>query len=265
VEIVTRREAAPSRDWLGFVVTSQAKGRIRSWFRAAGREGNIVTGRAMLEEALAAWEIKRLEELPKRAVADALDALHVRSLDDLLAQVGEGTHSASQVIRRLLPNAAKPANIPVVKHIEPTGRVLTLGDDLPYTLAPCCNPVFPQPLLGYVTRGKGITVHALGCRNIPMDVERYTTCRWETSAEAPARLLCRVEVRALNRIGLISEVTGVIAAQRLHIAGMATRRPEEPEQTIVSFGLEVADLFVLSGVMHRLERLPGVLEVTRVE
>ncbi|MDB5178082.1 MAG: (p)ppGpp synthetase SpoT/RelA [Patescibacteria group bacterium] len=265
VEIVTRREAAPSRDWMSSVVTSQAKSKLRAWFRAASRETNMATGRALLEGALVAWEVRRLEDLPKRVVSEAVDALHVRSLDDILVQLAEGTLSLTQVIRRLFPDAARPASITIVKRTEPTGRILVEGSQLPYTLAPCCNPVFPQPLLGYVTRGKGVTVHALGCRNLPTDVERYTSCRWETTVETPERLRCQVEVRAINRIGLISDITGLIAAQRLHIEGLATRQREETDQSVVAFGLEVPDLFVLAGVIRQIERLPGVLEVTRVD
>jgi guanosine-3',5'-bis(diphosphate) 3'-pyrophosphohydrolase len=269
VEIVTRQGVKPSRDWLGFVVTAHAKNRIRSWFRAESREANTASGRLELEEALRAWGVRRLEDLPKRVVADALDALHAKSLDELLAQLGDGTFSVTQVIRKFVPDAAKPADVPVVKRTEPTGRVLIEGEQLPYILAPCCNPVFPQPLLGYVTRGKGVTVHALGCRNVPTDVERYVTCRWETMLEAPERFVCRVAVRAVNRIGLILDITSVIAALRLNIAGMATKHlgvldDETEPETMVTFGLEVPDLFALASAIRKLERLPGVIEVSRI-
>lgn len=269
VEVVTKREPAPSRDWLGYVVTSHAKNRIRAWFRSASREANIALGRAELEDALRAWGIKRVEELPKRAVSDALDVLHIRSLDDLLAQIGEGSFSVNQVIHRFIPDAAKPPGASVVKRAEPTGRVSIEGEQLPYALAPCCKPVFPQPLLGYVTRGKGVTVHALGCRNVPVDVERYATCRWETMVEAPERLLCRLELVAANRLGLILDVSSVIAAQRFNIAGMSTShigpKTGEPGETLLKIGIEVPDLFALAGLMRKLERLPGVTEVRRAD
>jgi guanosine-3',5'-bis(diphosphate) 3'-pyrophosphohydrolase len=263
VEIVTRREEAPNRDWMGFVVTSHAKSRIRAWFRAASREANVASGRAALEAELQTWGVKKLDDLPKRAVPDVLDALHLRSVDDLYAQVGEGGLSVSQVIRRLIPDAARPANAPVIKRTEPTGRVMVEGEQLPYTLAACCNPVFPQPLLGYVTRGKGVTVHALGCRNVPTDVERYATCRWETTEDGPAKLVCHLEVRAANRIGLVSDVTGAIAAARLNISGITTETESDPETT-VNFAIEVPDLFVLARLIRKLEQLPGVLQVHRV-
>jgi GTP pyrophosphokinase len=280
VEIVTRQGVRPSRDWLGFVVTTHAKNRIRSWFRSESREANIASGRATLEEALRAWNMQRLDELPRRSMAEALDALHVRNLDDLLAQLGDGTFTINQVMRKLVPSMPKPDDVPVVKRTEPTGRVLTEGEELPYLLAPCCNPVFPQPLLGYVTRGKGVTVHALGCRNVPSDVERYITCRWETVIETAEWFLTRVSVRAVNRMGLILDITSVLAALRLNIAGMATTHVAVNEgrgghsfspavdevfgETNVTFGVEVPDLFVLAQAIRKLERLPGVIEVQRV-
>lgn len=268
VEIITRREPSPNRDWLGLVVTNHAKNRIRSWFRSASREANIANGRKALEEGLQVWGVRRIEELPKRAVADALDSFHMRVLDDLLAQIGDGTFGVPQVIRRLFPETAKSPSVVVVKRPESTGRVLVEGSRLPHTLAPCCSPAFPQPLLGYVTRGKGVTVHALGCPNIPTDIERYVTCRWETIDGRADRLVCRIEVRAANRVGLILDVTKLVAEAGLNIAGMTTTQMDKPNEvlseSVISFGLEVPDLFMLAALMQRLERLPGVTEVHRV-
>jgi guanosine-3',5'-bis(diphosphate) 3'-pyrophosphohydrolase len=265
VEIVTRREPAPSRDWLGFVTTSHAKGKIKAWFRAASRDVNVVSGRTILEDELQTWGVKRLEDLPKRAIKDLLDTMHLRTEEDLYAQLGEGALVVGSVIRRLIPDAPKPANVKVIKRTEPTGRVLIAGESLPYAMAPCCNPVFPQPLLGYVTRGKGVTVHALGCRNIPTDVERYATCRWETMVDASERIVCRLEVRAVNRIGLVSDIAGLIAAAKHNLAGISSRPIEDTGETVVNFGVEVPDLFVLAYLSRKLERLPGVLEVRRVD
>jgi GTP pyrophosphokinase len=265
VEIITKRESAPNRDWLNFVVTSHAKNRIRAWFRSTSREGNIASGKAMLEEELRqTWEIKRVEELPKRAVAETLDALSLKTLDDLYAQIGDGSVTLTSVIRRLLPDAAKPADARRVKRVEPTGRVMVEGTKLPYTLAPCCNPVFPQPLIGYVTRGRGVTVHTLGCRNIPDDVERYTACRWETAGESRERLVCHVEIKAVNRIGLLADVTSLVADMKINLAGISSRE-EDHGNIMVNFGIEVPDMFVLARIIRMLEKLPGVSSAYRVQ
>jgi guanosine-3',5'-bis(diphosphate) 3'-pyrophosphohydrolase len=264
VEIITRKEPAPSRDWLGVVATHHAKSRIRAWFRAVGRDEKIVTGRAALEAELSTWGVKRLDMMPKRAILEAAKGLGLRSADEMFAQVGEGSLALSTVIRKLIPDAAKPKGTAVVKRQEPTGRITVEGTTLPYSLAACCNPVFPQPLLGYVTRGKGVTVHALGCRNVPSDAERYTKCRWETQAGAPELIVCRVEVEATDRIGMISDIAAQVAKMRLNIGNFKSARTGVEERTIVSFDVEVADLFALARLMRRLERVPGVLAVNRV-
>jgi guanosine-3',5'-bis(diphosphate) 3'-pyrophosphohydrolase len=266
VEILTRRESAPNRDWLSFVRTTQAKNRIRAWFRAASREANIATGRAALEAELKAWGVKRLEDLPARQLAEGLDGLHMRSADDMLAAIGEGAVSAGQAIRKLVPDAARPPSLPVVKRTEATGRIIMDGGPtVPYTLAACCKPVFPQPVVGYITRGSGVTVHLVGCRNIPGDSERYADCHWETQTEMTDKLVCKLEVLAVNRIGLLADITGLVSRNDLSI-GTITSRNEGPDgmRAVVEFILEVPDLFVLADIMKKLEKLPGVTAVKRV-
>jgi len=265
VEVITRREPAPNHDWLLFVKTAAAKNRIRSWFRSASREANVAVGRAALEVELKAWGKQRLEEVPARVQADALDSLHYRSTEDVLAAIGEGSLSVAAVIRKLFPDAARPAALPIVKRPETTGRVLVEGGEpLPYTLAPCCKPVFPQPIVGYITRGSGVTVHALGCPNLPDDMERFVGCHWETLADTPGRLLCRLELVAMNRIGLISDITGTIARSQLNIGHIVSDMAGTPDRARVSFAIEVPDLFVLADMMRTLEQLPGMLSVKRL-
>jgi GTP pyrophosphokinase len=264
VEILTRRDPAPNRDWLNFVQTSMARTRIRSWFRATSREANIATARQQLETELRTFGFKRLEAVPPRQLKPVLEALNQASLDDLLAAVGEGSISVAQVLRRLIPASGVPASVPVVKRQQATGRILVEGTDLPHTLAPCCNPVFPQPIVGYVTRGKGVTIHRLSCSNLPLESERYTTARWETSREEIERLVCRVELVAANRVGLLSDVTGLISRQGLNIGSIKSHNDATDAESKISFFLEVPDLFVLAGIMSRLGRLRGVTDVRRV-
>lgn len=264
VEIITRKEAAPSRDWLAVVVTSHAKSRIRSWFRAESRDNNVAAGRAALEAELQTWGIKRIEDLSKRAMADAVDELHLRGPEEMFALLGEGSLTLMQAIRRLVPNAAKPKGVTVVKRKEPTGRVLVEKSELPYTLAPCCSPVFPQVLIGYVTRGKGVTVHALGCRNVPPDHERYANCRWETADGGAEMLVCRIMVKAVDRFGLLSDLTGTVAKHNLNMANIHSQVSEAQESTQVEFTVEVTDFFELAKLIRSLGRLPGVNRVSRI-
>jgi guanosine-3',5'-bis(diphosphate) 3'-pyrophosphohydrolase len=264
VEIMLRREPSPNRDWLGFVQTASARNRIRAWFRAVNRDTNIASARAELEVELKAFGWKRLEDIPKRQLADALDVLHQSSLGDLLATIGEGGMTVTQAIRRLVPDAIRPASVPIVKRAEATGRILVEGTKLPYTLAPCCQPVYPQSIVGYVTRGKGVTIHRLSCPNLPTDSERYAVARWEVSGRTVERLVCRIELHAANRVGLLSDITSLISKRGLNIGSIRSKNDEPSEnESLISFVLEVPDLFVLSEVMHALRRLRGVGIVRR--
>jgi guanosine-3',5'-bis(diphosphate) 3'-pyrophosphohydrolase len=264
VDVMTKREAAPSRDWLGIVVTSHAKSRIRAWFRSTSRETNVASGRVALESELQTWSIKRLEEIPKRIIAEALDSLHIKSNDDLYALIGEGTLSLNQAIRRLVPNAAKPPGVTVVRQKELTGRVLVEQSDLPYALAACCTPAFPAVLIGYVTRGSGVTVHALGCRNLPTDHERFVNCRWEMAESGQEMLACSVLVKSVNRLGLLSDLTGTVAKRNLNMGNISSIVNDE-EQTITSeFVVEVLDFFVFANLVRELSNVPGVSRVSRI-
>jgi (p)ppGpp synthase/HD superfamily hydrolase len=103
----------------------------------------------------------------------------------------------------------------------------------------------------------------LGCKNVPDEVERYITCRWETTANGDDLLMCQLEIRSLNRIGLVTEVVGAIAASRYNIAGMSMQAIEGTEETAQSFRVEVPDLFALANLIRKLERIPGVKWVKR--
>jgi (p)ppGpp synthase/HD superfamily hydrolase len=118
-------------------------------------------------------------------------------------------------------------------------------------------------LIGYVTRGKGVTVHALSCHNLPDDHERYTNCRWETASDGSEMVECRILVEATNRFGLLRDLTGAVAKRNLHMGNINSEVNEEKESTRIEFNVEVQDLFVLAKLMRSLSRLPGVSHVRR--
>jgi (p)ppGpp synthase/HD superfamily hydrolase len=118
--------------------------------------------------------------------------------------------------------------------------------------------------VGYVTRGAGITAHALGCRNLPADAERYVACRWETLTDATERLACKMEVICVNRIGLLSDITGALAKRHLNISCLTSGPGIHGSEVKVGFVLEVPDLFVLADVMRELEQMPGIMATKRV-
>ena len=259
VEIITKREPGPNRDWLGVVQTSAARNRIKAWFRSMSREANVLSGRTMLDSELKVWGIKRLEEIPERQVSDALDIMSLKSLDDLLAAVGEGSLTVSQAIRKLVPDAARPSRLKIITRPTTTGKVVFEGEALPYTLASCCNPIYPQKLIGYVTRGSGVTVHRRGCSNMPTDSERYIGSRWETKIEDDSKVLCHLRIEGINRVGLLRDVTGVVSDTGFNIGNLRSE-DEGDDHSVITFVVEVPDLFSLSPLLNRIKQLPGIVD-----
>ncbi len=262
VEILTRREASPNRDWLGFVQTTAARQRIKAWFRAQSREANIASGRALIETELKAFPVRRLEDLPSRDLKQLVEALRLKALEDVYAQLGEGAVTPAQVLRRIFPEPPPKSTEAPPKRLAGTGRVLIAGTNLPYALAACCNPMFPQPILGFVTRGKGVTVHLEDCPNIPAESERYIAAAWELSRPLEERLRTQLQLDCTNRIGLIRDITATLAARGVNIHGISSHNPEENRSEVL-LTVGVPDAYFLARMMQALERVPGVETVVR--
>jgi GTP diphosphokinase / guanosine-3',5'-bis(diphosphate) 3'-diphosphatase len=267
VEILTRKQAAPSRDWLLWVKTPLARNRIKAWFRAVSRDSNIASGRAVLERELKAWKYKQLEDVEPAKIAALPEQLHYKDLDGVLAAVGDGSLTAAQVLRKLFPPpVVKRDHESKAQRSVSTGRVLIAKEPgLPYVLAPCCSPVFPEPLVGYVTRGSGITVHTLKCRNLPDEHKRWVDCRWEVADDAGEKLVVSVEVVAFNRIGLLRDVTHAISNMGININGLVSVPDQAGGKAAVRMSLEVVDLYQLARVISHLEELPAVESVNRID
>ncbi|MEO7617931.1 MAG: TGS domain-containing protein, partial [Candidatus Saccharibacteria bacterium] len=262
-EIITKREPGPNRDWLSIVHTSAARNRIKAWFRSMSREANITSGKILLDTELKVWGIKRLEDIAERQVHDALDTMSMKSIDDLLAGVGEGSLTVSQAIRKLLPDAARPSRLKVITRAATTGNVIFEGERLPYSLASCCNPIYPQKLTGYVTRGSGVTVHRKECSNLPPDSERYITSRWETKQEDESKVLCHLRIEGINRVGLLRDVTGVVSDSGFNIGNLRSEDDGE-DHSVIFFFVEVPDLFSLSPLLNRIKQLPGIVDAVHM-
>lgn len=269
VEIITRKQPAPNRQWLNFVKTTGARSRIKTWFKAASREANVATGRQLIEAQLSTWGLKRFEDIGKANIAKAYQQLNLHDADSLLAAVGDGSLSMSTALRRLLPSRTLPAKPKsVVKQTTSSSivRAHVVGaPELPCSLAVCCNPEHPDEIVGYITRGKGVTVHRLGCANIPNDGERLFDCAWGRPdgsgtelVEADLHMVCQ------NRLGLVHDITGLISSRRVNIVKIATYNEGKNEQrSIIDVTVEVADLFSLNTLMQELRSQSGVISVEK--
>jgi len=267
VEIVTTRAGhGPSRDWLNLVRTQHAREKIRQWFKRQERDENIVHGREALDR-----ELRRLARTSSAAVGqekliEVARHLNYDSIDDFLAAIGYGAVSPQSVVMRLgvvddtqstLPTVAPPPSPARAGGV----RVKGVGDLL-VRFARCCHPIPGDPIQGFITRGKGVTVHLRTCPTVlnEREVSRLIDVEWEAAPEQTYPIAIRVE--AYDRTGLLSDITQVVAEAKVNI--LAADVAVGPDHTaVVRATLQVASVSQLSRVLSRMEQLKDVISVQR--
>jgi guanosine-3',5'-bis(diphosphate) 3'-pyrophosphohydrolase len=276
VEIVTAANHHPSRDWLALTVTNKARSKIRHYLNAAEKQQALEIGRKHLER-----ELKRYDLTPKKLLADEArietlaKALGVGSkADDLLAAVGYGKVSVRQVLAQLVPAEKLEATPPerprpladAVKRLLRVGgeRVTVKGtDDLLIYRAKCCNPIMGEPIVGYITRGKGVSVHAQSCPNVVnllYDPERRIVVEWERGSEGAYEVRIAVEVE--DRPGLLAAITAVLAGMNTDIRN-AEAKTFDDHTASIDLTLRIQDMKHLEKVVKSIRGLSGVIGVER--
>jgi guanosine-3',5'-bis(diphosphate) 3'-pyrophosphohydrolase len=270
VEVLTTRAPhGPSRDWLSFVKTSSAREKIRSWFKKERREENIQKGREALDK-----EFRRLRQMTLSSVKDdELEALakefKFNTVDDFIAAVGYGDISARGAVIRFSDgddvsgDGDLPLGIPLTSTPAPTGQVRVHGHaDMLTTLASCCKPVAGDAIRGYVTRGKGVTVHRSDCVNVrnANDADRLVEVEWETSERQVYPVSIKIE--AWDRTGLLRDIAGVIAESKINLSG-ADVQVYDDRTAVISTIVEIQNLTQLSRLLERLESVRDVHTVAR--
>ena len=263
VRIMTSKaKLGPSRDWLqanaGYVITASAREKIRQWFRRQERDENIAQGREVLERELRrlGLEIKHEDVLKRFA--------RFTKLDDFLAAIGYGGLSSQQIAARLTDNPKDvltvAANITVPR--TPARLEVMGAGGLLTNLASCCRPVNGDKIIGYTTRGRGITVHRGDCPNITNlpDPERLVPVDWGLSGEETFPVSVRVS--AWDRVGLLKDISTLLADQKVNIISVETMTHDDRTVTLL-LTLEVMGVSHLSGILHKLESVRDVVEVRR--
>ena len=272
VEIVTSKSnAGPSRDWLGFVATTNAKAKIRQWFKKERHQENVVRGRDMLERELRRSGSVTAGMKPER-LNEAAGQFGLPSDEELLAAVGNGDLSLLQVAQALRgeeaaqPSEAAPA-VPAVPPAAPGGPqgVRVRGvDNVLMHFARCCTPLPGDRIVGYITRGRGVTIHRSDCPNIAFlreHPERLLEVQWETTQEGIFQV--EVEVEAFDRVGLLSDITAAIAETKTNILS-ANSRVRKDKVAVTNIVLDIRSVGQLHAVMRKLEKVPQVFSVARV-
>jgi GTP pyrophosphokinase len=267
VEIITTKAAhGPSRDWLSIVQTSAAREKIRQWFKRQQRDENITQGRELLDRELRRLAHETLSSIEQPRLEQIASQYHYKEVDDFFAAIGYGAVSSASVVSKLevhddaaiaLPEVAPPSVAPSTTGV----RVKGVGDLL-VRFANCCSPIPGDPITGYVTRGKGVTVHRANCPSVlsERDIERLIDVEWESADQQTYPITIRID--ALDRPGLLNEITNVVAEHKVNIvaASIGTR----PDGTAtISATLKVTSLQQLSRVLSRIERIRDITSVTR--
>jgi guanosine-3',5'-bis(diphosphate) 3'-pyrophosphohydrolase len=291
VEVITQNGHTPSRDWLTFVKSPRARNKIKHWLNENQRERAIEVGRKLLEREARKLKVPmaRLDDTDMARVAGEYG---LATATDLMATIGFGKHSARQVLNKLAPGligagsgttaaeteagaegkAAEAAMSDAVKKLHLTGsdslQVEGQNDLLVYR-ARCCNPIRGEEIIGYVTRGKGVAVHARSCPNVTnllYESDRRIEVEWaKTEAEIAGkgqRYPVKITIYCDDRSGMLKELTAVISNDDTNIRAVETRDGENGE-AIVEFVVDAEDLRHLNRMVLGLRRLPGVREVQR--
>jgi GTP pyrophosphokinase len=268
VEIITAKRGGPSRDWmnphLGFAKTSRAQQKIRQWFKKQDRAENITQGRAIVER-----ELKRLG-LEDVNLEQLGQTLQFEKLEDFFAAVGYGDVSIQNLDTKALemeredvtelPLPPSAAPLPPISTSEVTvtgvGNLLT-------TLGRCCNPLPGDEIVGYITRGRGVTIHRQDCPNIlsRTDRERFIQVDWGGAKRQTYPV--KVEVSAYDRGGLLRDIASVVAEEKASMSTVNARTEKKDNSAVFTATLEIEDIAQLSRILTRIYRLPNVLEVRR--
>ena len=276
VDVIAAKRGGPSRDWLnldaGYVCTQRARSKIISYFRRLGRDSSIADGRLIVDRELKRHSVKYgFEELAKMC--------GYKEVDEFLAAVGFSDLSIHSLAQKILERERqeRAEEKPVGSYGIPTTvsqevlSVEVLGQSGLYTqVAGCCKPLPGDKVLGYITRGKGVTVHREDCPNLksrqkdPEEALRIVDVQWGRDPSKQDRFDVTIEVQAYDRSGLLRDITAVVADEKLNMRSADAQVDEKDNVATVHVNLELEDARQFSRVMSQLDRLPNVRQVRRI-
>jgi GTP pyrophosphokinase len=282
VEIITSKEPNPSRDWLnpslGFVHSGRARAKINAWFRKQSREKNIEAGKEILEA-----ELVKVGAKTKDAASYALKRFNVNSTDELYAGIGSGDLRINQIINHINAMVNKPSaeeedkqvleklqeskeKAPATSRPHKDAVVVEGVDNLMSHLARCCQPIPGDDICGYITQGRGISVHRSDCVQLE-----------ELSHHAPERIIetvwgggfvgnyvVTVRVEALERVGLLKDITTLLANEKVKVPTMRSRNDYRRQMLVMDFDLQLPNVEGLSRILSRVEQIRDVMSVKRM-
>lgn len=276
--ITSANSTGPSRDWLKVVKSSQAKTKIRQWFKREEKDLNIIKGKDMLEKEVKRQGFKLTEILKEDWLKNIASKLSLNNTDDLYAGLGYGSVTLSQVMPRLKEfykerhdikeekNILEPKITPQIsKKKERVQQGVTIKgvDNIKVRFSKCCNPVPGDDIVGYITRGRGVSIHRSDCPNIE-DLgsgERFIYVEWADDEKASYQ--AEIQIKATDRSGLLTDITQRITEAKLAVLSLSARTNRE-KLVVMNITLEIKDINQLRQLMKKIKKVKGVIDVYRV-
>jgi guanosine-3',5'-bis(diphosphate) 3'-pyrophosphohydrolase len=270
IEVVTQAGHTPSRDWLKFVKTSKARTRIKAWLKAEERRRSILLGKELLEKDLRKHELSPSKILKSDELLKIVHDMSHNTLDDLLAAIGYGKVSAHLVANKLAPEKTHP--MPMIKRIfhrpaKPAGGGMKISgmDNMLIHLSKCCNPVPGDKVLGFITRGRGVSVHTADCPNVgelTFDKDRLVEVSWGDIQ--PGAHSVKISVKTQDKPGLLASVSSSISSAEANITHAEAITGQDHYATL-NFTIDIKDVQHLNTILKNIRGIDGVLDVKRVK
>ncbi|UCD94983.1 MAG: bifunctional (p)ppGpp synthetase/guanosine-3',5'-bis(diphosphate) 3'-pyrophosphohydrolase [Candidatus Zixiibacteriota bacterium] len=264
VEILTSPHRHPSQDWLNVATTSQARAKIRRWLKQTGYQQAVALGKELLDQELKKIRLKFPSDDDLLEIAQSLS---FNSTDDLLYAVGSGSVSAQRVIARIIPEEEEPDKEPMVEQVLEKYRIergirIEGIDNMMFRFAGCCQPIPGEDIVGYITRGRGVTVHRVDCpmaHELIEHPERTVPVSWNVSKDQT--FVVRLEVQVEPRKNILVDITDSIADSDTNVKGADIDISDTC--SVGTFVVEVKNLHQLEQVLRKIEKVKGVISVRR--
>jgi len=276
VEIITQTGHKPSRDWLAFVATSRARGKIKHVLQGEERSRSIDLGRRLFDKEARRFDLNPKTLLESDVLLKFASEYGAKTSDELLAHIGYGKISVRTVLQKAVPPAQLKEKAPDSAVVSAVKRVLRTGgaadkikvrgtDDVLVFRAKCCNPIRGEKIVGYITRGKGVSVHSAICPNVlnlMFDPERRIDVEWESEGGDQAAYTVRLTMQVEDRKGMLAEISAKVSDINTNITNMEARTGDD-QQARIDMTVEIKDVKHLERVIRSIKGVQGVIGVER--
>ena len=270
VEILTSSDSGPSRDWLEFVQSSRARSKIKRWFKRQRRDKIIAQGRSSLQQALERENIELPEDKKKQVLKNIAQDLNRNDVDALYEGIGYDQISIKQVTNRIPDNYKETVDIEDLitkqdkKSSSGQGIQVKGMEDILVRLANCCKPVPGDNIIGYITRGRGVSVHRTDCPNLKQmdDKNRFIEVNWSSSSSQSYQV--ELVIEAVNKSALLNEITGIISNEKIELHSVMADS-DKYNQAYIKIKVELSSKEHMNELINKIEGVSGVLSVSRAK